>query len=445
MVLVSQPTHPAFWTAEERHEVCSTCKSKFTCAPPTRQELMESFTGPEIAALIAEGKIIAAHPSFTEVLEKQIEDRPLPSLIRSYTHWIRGVYLITKVEENDDRVTVPIQSARQKQVLMSNLDDDLSVRMEDRTFRVGAEGSLSDVPADGLRSALEALEPPFRIVLVSTVPPTSSDDTVAAVNLTRPVGGPEALPAHLRRVADGAIAAAAAREPGAQEVELTFFAGGPCDADELVTCLVLGGPRGYTIVRDLRSALELAARRAAPDDSKGGIAAGQAVRLAGLQSRVELNGQEGMACTFDANLGRWAVRLRSGDAKNVRPANLEPLDGSKGRVWAFLGEARWTRAQLLGEIARGSWGLCSALVGDLLLPPPERRAALELRLAYAPVTEMSEDFVKEAQARMDRLRQEAREAIRHADAPPAPPLPLPPPAPSSQTSPAESATNSPAA
>ena len=32
----------------------------------------------------------------------------------------------------------------------------------------------------------------------------------------------------------------------------------------------------------------------------------------------------------------------------------------------FWGDARWTRAQLLGEIARGHWGLCKASVTDFL-------------------------------------------------------------------------------
>jgi hypothetical protein len=32
--------------------------------------------------------------------------------------------------------------------------------------------------------------------------------------------------------------------------------------------------------------------------------------------------------------------------------------GAHGRVYVFWGDARWSRAQLLGEIARGHWGLC---------------------------------------------------------------------------------------
>lgn len=40
MVLVSQPTHPAFYEDDVRHHKCNVCLSEFTCAPPTRHELM---------------------------------------------------------------------------------------------------------------------------------------------------------------------------------------------------------------------------------------------------------------------------------------------------------------------------------------------------------------------------------------------------------------------
>ena len=62
------------------------CKAKFTCPPPTRHELMASFTGPELGALVnpnrnpdpdpnpepnlgalvSEGCVIGAHEVFPE-------------------------------------------------------------------------------------------------------------------------------------------------------------------------------------------------------------------------------------------------------------------------------------------------------------------------------------------------------------------------------------------
>ena len=73
MVLVSQPTHPAMQRDDIRHHKCNVCTSAFTCAPPTRHELMQSFTGPEIAALIDDGCIIASGHHFSDELRRQIE------------------------------------------------------------------------------------------------------------------------------------------------------------------------------------------------------------------------------------------------------------------------------------------------------------------------------------------------------------------------------------
>lgn len=52
----------------------------------------------------------------------------------------------------------------------------------------------------------------------------------------------------------------------------------------------------------------------------------------------------------------------------------------------FWGDAQWSRVQMLGELARGHWGLCRASVADIIAPPAERRAGLDGRLIYAPKT-----------------------------------------------------------
>ena len=91
MVLVSQPTHPAFYERDPRHYKCNVCMTEFTCAPPTRLELMSSFTGPELGALIDGGCMIAAHAEFTGELRRQLATLP-PMLAESasYAHWCGG-------------------------------------------------------------------------------------------------------------------------------------------------------------------------------------------------------------------------------------------------------------------------------------------------------------------------------------------------------------------
>ena len=151
-------------------------------------------------------------------------------------------------------------------------------------------------------------------------------------------------------------------------------------------------------------------------------------------------------------------RLADGDRKRLKTSNLEPLqdeplqplqplhgddhssdedcdendggggggDGGGGdssgsapgsrplgaRVMCFWGDAQWSRTQLLGELARGHWGLCRAAVPDVALPPSRRRANLEGRLVYSPTTEMTEDFMREGAAAMSQARQQQR--VAHA-------------------------------
>ena len=61
------------------------------------------------------------------------------------------------------------------------------------------------------------------------------------------------------------------------------------------------------------------------------------------------------------------------------------------------GEARWSRTQLLGELARGSWGMARAEASDLFGDGPRARAGgwkqlvRSDRLIYAPQTAMTEE------------------------------------------------------
>ena len=135
----------------------------------------------------------------------------------------------------------------------------------------------------------------------------------------------------------------------------------------------------------LARALELAHLRASSrSDAQGPVCGGQTVRLCGLQARPELNGEIGLAMRFAEGAGRWLVMLRNGEGKKLKPANLQPLEGEGGRVLCFWGAAQWSRTQLLGELARGHWGLCKASVAELISPPQERRAGLVGRLVYSP-------------------------------------------------------------
>lgn len=102
-----------------------------------------------------------------------------------------------------------------------------------------------------------------------------------------------------------------------------------------------------------------------------------------------------------------------GPADAPAAARLRPL-------LVFWGEARWQRAQLLGELARGDWGLCRATAADLTAAPHlwQHVVVRDQRPAYAPRSEMSRHHAFEtpiAQALLRRLRAAHLEATRQQE------------------------------
>ena len=66
---------------------------------------------------------------------------------------------------------------------------------------------------------------------------------------------------------------------------------------------------------------------------------GQRVELGGLSSRPELNGQRGVAQSFEG--GRYAVALEGGgESVRVRPGNLSPAAAERPRCGRGSGSSR---------------------------------------------------------------------------------------------------------
>jgi hypothetical protein len=442
MVLVQQPTHPDLWRRDVRNERCSSCLAPFSCAPPSRGELMASFTGPEIAALCAEGCAIAASDAFSATLSEQLRELPPQvAALASLRHWHRGAYLIVHTEQDRGTLEMSVSAGQKAAFLAENR------WIDNRWIELQGERWELDPPAQAPSQAQTDSGGTSKLVLRREGGASSSNDHIAAVNLTRPMArmvleqAPEQdvllLPederasarerGHAQRALRAVRAEAAhvaARLPAASQVQVTLLNGGPVGKGEVSYCLVLGGANGYTVTRSLRDALLLAARRAAAETDDDRLAPGQDVALRGLTARPELNGQRGLVEFFDKPQARWAVRLRgSGDVKLLKAGNLEPAPGApRAQVWAFDGHAAWNRAQLLGEIAKGHWGLCRCLPAtDLLAAPDERRALMDGRLALAPVGPMTDDYGRATAqaahgAALNRLTDEARQAAHDAQA-----------------------------
>lgn len=257
--------------------------------------------GPEIAALITEGCIIGSHEIFSEQLQEQQEH--LPPLLRmasNYSHWIFGSYLITGVEEDDGLLEVNLEDNLFRAGLHRRLLEEGGVlQLRGREYVLAARLALADVAEEGLLDALASLQTPAKIALMAKNAPNCGEDSVCAVNLTRCIDHP-VNPS----VVTEAVEALAPTCPGARNVEITHFLGGPCDSDEVVTCIVYGGNyAGWTVVKDVREAVKLAAGRAGR--RVGDVSPGQTVKLTGLKAKPELNGEVGLALYFLPDAGRW--------------------------------------------------------------------------------------------------------------------------------------------
>jgi len=407
MVLVSQPTHPAFWSDDIRHRMCNVCKSNFTCAPPRRDELMVSFTGPEIAALLQEGCMIASAETFTEMMKKQVEENPLGALLGGYHNWIDSAYLITDVEENDGTLVLPLETMEELETVRKKLlDGDLTIKVSDKVYRLVREEVFSE--ADDLKDALQKLSHvPCNFKLVSES--TCSDDSISAVNMSAYVQSSHLDQAQTNEI-KRLVCLVAKRYPQISDLEILNFKGGPCDTEKIVTCVVLGGGIGrrpYKVFHDPLKAFTFAAARG---EKHGNFVAGQTVKITNLQNKTELNGKLGLLQRFNESNGRWEVlTFNSCEVKLIKPENLEHSEEKTHagpRILCFWGDARWTRAQLLGEIARGHWGLCKVLVEDVITTESSKlRRSLDGRLVFSPVTEMTEKWIRE----METHRREARQ------------------------------------
>ena len=317
MVLVTQPTHPQFWRDDVRHHQCNVCKAEFTCAPPSRHELMESFTGPELAALIEPGCVIGAHKVFSAELASQLES--LPPMARfgcGYQHWIGGCYLITSVIADDGEISIPVDDDDEMDTIRSRLGEDLSITLRETRLVLLAKGSLEGVPEAELGAKLAELRAPCRIVLGDNETKTCGDDSVCALNLTRPIGpgNPHFSQRELEASLQEVRSAQSFGEQAAAGVLLEHYDGGPVEAATIVTCVVVGGSStGWSVTAKLSDAILQAYCRAAKRAEAQGppwLGSGQTVQLSSLQARPDLNGEIGIAIRFSAEKGRWLVKVR---------------------------------------------------------------------------------------------------------------------------------------
>lgn len=352
-VLVTQPTHPAFYERDERQFTCNVCKSPFSVEPPSRAEMMAQFTGPELAGLLDVGCLIVTEPKTSEYMATILRHNGhLPQVgklghqtwapcarcgcgalnstglqVQDVRHWVESVYLITTIEKHgasdgeDGIVAVNLSRAcgdRDTPALPPALAARAADRLDASAAAVGRRAVLVGLKAadfNGQRGEVVSRTVTGRV----------------GFQLEERSGKKIAVkPANLEFT-----------DPPPPPATVSHYLGGPCHPHR---------PTGLAVLS------------ATPMDAVAGL-------------NVGVGGTQG---------GLWVT----GDLDDVAAAaraDAQRSGAATATVDAFWGDARWSRTQLLGEIARGSWGLCRAELTDLATAAPPPTAAEPTAAPAAPL------------------------------------------------------------
>jgi len=273
-VLTALPTHPDFYSAENRQRVCNICASPFTVPPPTQLELLSSFTGQEVADLIAEGNFIGSHRDFSDALARQISGVPSVArdfIARGQKHWIGGLFLIARV---------CCGARNRRKICRMRIDDESDLdgfsrvvencwtfEIQGRRHQIILAGPLAgtdvpeDAPASEVQRVLRALTTPVILTLRAVEDEDEKDpgeDSVMAVNLTRRIdfcklqsGSCEQRGTILRQEGDPRqetferTCQEVLRQEGDAELlmEVQHYQGGPCDEENPSCCIMVRAAR----------------------------------------------------------------------------------------------------------------------------------------------------------------------------------------------------------
>ena len=234
-----------------------------------------------------------------------------------------------------------------------------------------------------------------------------SRHSVSLVNLSRPYKDTESKPSMSEDITKR-LGKMYYDKPETRNVTLEHYRGGPMETEKISHCIVPGAHRrGWDIFTSLRDAILHAHEMSIV--SKGTFGAGQTVKLKDLKSRADLNGKLAILLRpSKSKKSRWMVRLSDGSGVNLAEKNMINVKGRNGRVMIFWGHVNWFRAQLLGQIAKGQWGITKAVAGDIIGNSKKRIENLRLRMIVPPFTSMTEKDIiqakKEEEAESSRVR-----------------------------------------
>jgi len=221
------------------------------------------------------------------------------------------------------------------------------------------------------------------VYLIINISSGRNDDIITAVNLTQELTRPRSnLVSHVRRFV------------GNKNVVIRYMDCGPCDGLHGVGCLHATSAEYVERETNLR----------VMDDMLNGVT------IAGdLASVVRISHED------------WERESSCREQQNLKRLPM-PTPPSR-LVYACYGDGTWTRSQLIGEIARGSWGMAVYKSADVFKvpneqhPPSPSELYMKLHNEDRPIepgeNEMSRDFDEALDPRPFEDTEEARRHREH--------------------------------
>jgi hypothetical protein len=220
---------------------------------------------------------------------------------------------------------------------------------------------------------------------------------------------------------------------GSPDAEVPFrishFIGGPCEEEQVAAALIFTESR-CILIQDkdcLRRGLSAAnciaidGEDALQEEGRANTTAPWFRELSHLQRSPDAcaDDEEHASQVDEPAAKRQKQAIESvGGISSTPPfddtAPDKPSTNSNVHLLVLWGYAGWSRCQLMGEIARGSWGLCRALPEDVFQQAPsDLWQAAYPRLIFAPKNEMSESYGGQVPEEEERRRQLRQMAIFH--------------------------------
>lgn len=383
-----------------RASKCGVCLHEFRVEPLSRHDVILEIVGRDFAEMLSPGGIITSSPDLSGELESSLRARataeasPRRRSITDFVHWSRATYLVHHIGPRQLVLAVPDEESRAAALELVGTDDVFT--LHGRRYHLwwtspslqhdgcanGAHAGCGSPETQSVRVALSNATAPTQIRLEAEAA-DCGQDTVLALNMSRPITESDLSDASAEALREARVAS------GNMEVPIRHFFGGPCDQ---ARCVVVMWPTSQTSLGD-PSVIPKSFRRLPSLDVWCG--ADLAAALTGLQAaarpsaRSEAPARAGSQEVVDVTPEPPAAKSRRihQEGRVSDAVAPEPLS-----LLAFWGEARWSRTQLLGEAAKGDWGLCFGKAPDLAELPQARLWQClvdEGRPVYVPKNEMS--------------------------------------------------------